>query len=504
MTLCVVFLGNHTVGVETLQVLTERAQLAAVVAHPPDPEDGVRYASVHDWARERGIPVMRGRASDPAVAAFVRGARPDLLWITDYRYLLPEALLTAAPLGAVNLHPSLLPAYRGRAPINWAILRGETRLGLTAHRVSEGVDTGAILEQIDYTLGLDEDVGDALRKLLPLYREITVKVLAQFEHGFPAGRPQPPTDQAPWPARKPEHGEIDWTAPAAEVLNLVRAVAKPYPGASSSFQGRRLVVWKGCIAALASSGSGARPGTVLTADSGRWVVQCGGGALELAEVTWDGPPPALRPGDRLGQGVEEEAATVRHYEGLYARHGDSHSALDWGSQAGQELRFRVLAGIGDLAGASVLDVGCGLAHFADWLQQRAPGVQYTGLDLVPGLLGAACQRRPDLRLVGGSIQDDSVLAGESFDYVFASGIFYTYAAGADRVLQASVRRMWSLARRGVAFNALGTHAPDQVAGEYYADPQAVLRFCRELSPCAELVIGYHPRDFTVYLHRAPA
>lgn len=201
---------------------------------------------------------------------------------------------------------------------------------------------------------------------------------------------------------------------------------------------------------------------------------------------------------------DEEAKTVRHYEGLYARHGDSHSALDWGSQAGQQLRFQVLAGIGDLAGASVLDVGCGLAHFADWLQQRAPSVRYTGLDIVPALLAAARKRRPDLRLVAGSIQDDGVLAGESFDYVFASGIFYTYAAGADRVLQSSVRRMWSLARRGVAFNALGTHAPDQIAGEYYADPQAVLRFCRELSPRAELIIGYHPRDFTIYLHRDPA
>ncbi|WP_186511068.1 bifunctional GNAT family N-acetyltransferase/class I SAM-dependent methyltransferase [Caenimonas sedimenti] len=197
----------------------------------------------------------------------------------------------------------------------------------------------------------------------------------------------------------------------------------------------------------------------------------------------------------------EEARTVAHYEALMSAHGDSFRALDWGSAAGQRLRFEVLAGVGDLANASVLDVGCGLAHFADWLDERGMAAGYTGLDLVPALLEGAARRRPDLRLVAGSILDPAVLAGEQFDYVFASGVFYTYSDGADDVLRQSVCRMWELARRGVAFNALSTHAPDREPGEYYADPETVLDFCRGLTPRAELVTGYHPRDFTVYLRR---
>ena len=401
-------------------------------------------------------------------------------------------------MGAVNLHPSLLPDYRGRAPINWAILRGESRLGLTAHRVDQGVDTGPILQQCEYTLGVDEDVGDALGKLLPLYRKITADVLAQFGAGVPMGCPQLAASAATWPARKAEHGEIDWQMPAAQVRDLVRAVARPYPGAFTFLLGRKLLVWRAHVREDATI---TRPGTVISIDDDHVLVQCGSDALEISDMEGEGSPAVLYAGSRLGRGVDEERDTLLHYEDLYALHGDSHDALNWGSQAGQRQRFQVLAGIGALDGKRVLDVGCGLAHFADWIHEQGAAVEYTGLDLVPSLIEGARRRRPELRLLQGSILDPSRLTDEHFDYVFASGIFYTYSDGAQETLQAMVYRMWYLAKCGVAFNALGTHAPDQVPGEYYADPDAVLRFCRRLSPRAQLVIGYHPRDFTVYLHR---
>jgi len=129
----IVFLGNHTVGVKVLDTLNEVANLSGVVAHPPDPDDGVRYASVYEWSLEHRIPVIRGRAKDAVVHGFIRDRCPELLWVTDYRYLLPAEVLNLAPWGAVNLHPSLLPEYRGRASVNQAIINGETRLGLTAH-----------------------------------------------------------------------------------------------------------------------------------------------------------------------------------------------------------------------------------------------------------------------------------------------------------------------------------------------------------------------------------
>jgi methionyl-tRNA formyltransferase len=169
----VLFLGNHTVGVRVLEAISEVAEVAGVVAHPSDPEDGVRYESVYQFAVGRNWPVIRGRAHEATTHAFIEQARPDLLWITDYRYLLGKSTLDVAPLGAVNLHPSLLPKYRGRASINWALLHGETRLGLTAHFVDDGMDTGDLIAQMEYTITEDQDVGDCLRILYPLYGRLT-------------------------------------------------------------------------------------------------------------------------------------------------------------------------------------------------------------------------------------------------------------------------------------------------------------------------------------------
>ena len=141
----ILFLGNHTLGVRSLNALAQSNAIVGVVAHPQDSEDGVHCESVFEHASGAGLSVARFKGRDPALERYVRGVRPDLLWIADYRYLLPQSVLDLAPLGAVNLHSSLLPHYRGRAPIHWAILRGERELGLTAHFIDEGVDSGDII-----------------------------------------------------------------------------------------------------------------------------------------------------------------------------------------------------------------------------------------------------------------------------------------------------------------------------------------------------------------------
>src|ERR1700676_2778316 len=103
----VVFLGNHTVGVRTLRAIGESAEVAGVIAHPPDPEDGLRYESVSDFAEANGWNLIRGNGRSPEVRRFLTAAKPDLLWITDFRYLIPAEIIALAPLGVVNLHPSL-------------------------------------------------------------------------------------------------------------------------------------------------------------------------------------------------------------------------------------------------------------------------------------------------------------------------------------------------------------------------------------------------------------
>ncbi|MEC9128484.1 MAG: formyltransferase family protein, partial [Actinomycetota bacterium] len=171
----VVFLGNHTVGVRSLRSLMSICRVELVVAHPPDPEDGRAYESVHDFAMQNEIPVQRSTGRSSGLYSMIKQINPDLIWTTDYRFLLPKDVIELASDACINLHPSLLPAYRGRAPLNWAILNGEREVGLTAHLIDEGADTGAILCQKRISLSPSEDVGDALRRLYPIYELITLE-----------------------------------------------------------------------------------------------------------------------------------------------------------------------------------------------------------------------------------------------------------------------------------------------------------------------------------------
>jgi len=294
----VVFLGNHTVGVRALQAISETEDVVGVVAHPPDPEDGVRYESVFDFARLHGWNAIRGKGKDSHTGEFIAAAKPDLLWITDFRYLIPREMLALGPLGVINLHPSLLPAYRGRASINWAILNGETKLGLTGHFVDEGMDTGDVIEQVSYEIREDQDVGDCLDILYPLYSETTKKILAHFRNGNVPRTPQDHSRASVFPGRKPEDGRIDWQKSSREIHNLVRAVAAPYPGAFTTLNGEKLLVWKARVAA--EKDTGVSVGSVVGMNSGEVLVHCGTGILAMTRIESVGSKSQLTPGCVLG------------------------------------------------------------------------------------------------------------------------------------------------------------------------------------------------------------
>jgi methionyl-tRNA formyltransferase len=294
----VVFLGNHTVGVRTLQAISASAEVAGVVAHAPDPEDGWRYESVAGFAERKGWRLIRGNARTPEVHSFIKTAEPDLVWITDFRYLIPPEMIALAPLGAVNLHPSLLPRYRGRASINWAIINGERRLGLTAHFVDEGMDTGDIIEQVGYEISDDQDVGDCLNILYPLYGSITRKVLAYFECGCVPRVAQDHSRATSFPRRRPEDGRIDWTQSARSICNLIRAVAFPYFGAFTTLRGQAVTVWKARM--VSETASTSEPGRVIADHELGPLVQCGQGTLLLTRVETQASHSALQAGCQLG------------------------------------------------------------------------------------------------------------------------------------------------------------------------------------------------------------
>lgn len=196
----------------------------------------------------------------------------------------------------------------------------------------------------------------------------------------------------------------------------------------------------------------------------------------------------------------ENELNVATYDRLVKEYGLSYRAADWGSQQSQQLRFRILFECGIGAADSVLDIGCGLGDFYAWLAERRPDVDYSGIDITPTMIEAARQRFPGINfdLADVYVQPDTT---RSFDYVVASGIFAKRPTGGQVYLETAVARMFSLCRKGAAFNSLASWTEDKEEGEFYADPIETLQFCRTLTPRVVLRTDYHPRDFTIYLYK---
>lgn len=192
------------------------------------------------------------------------------------------------------------------------------------------------------------------------------------------------------------------------------------------------------------------------------------------------------------------ASVARYYDDLVAEHGDSPRSADYGDPRSQAAKFRVLCELDGLRGARLLDVGCGLAHFADHLDSLDLGVTYTGVDLSPAMIGLAKERRPDLDVRVANILEEDL--GE-FDVVMANGIFYLLGDDAEGLMRRLVERMWTHAGRALAFNSLSAWAADAEAGEFYADPASTFEWARTLTPFLTLRHDYHTRDFTIYAYR---
>ena len=290
----IVFLGNHNVGLEVISEIKQTGGLVGILAHPEDPEDGIVYKSVYDYAVQNNIPVIRAKPKDEQFESFIRRCAPDLLWVTDYRYIISKSIVGIAANGAINLHPSLLPKYRGRASINWAIINQETELGLTAHFIDAGVDSGDIIEQIRFEIDSDTYIGEALERYYPLYREITRKVLERLANGTVSRKKQQRIDDYPvYPKRTAEDGKIDWNKPAVEIRSLIRAVSKPYPGAFGYVTEKKLTIWRANV--VKDDSSEAKEGTIIRIVGDTIYVKCKDGLLEITDYTID-PFTILEPG----------------------------------------------------------------------------------------------------------------------------------------------------------------------------------------------------------------
>ncbi len=281
MTSAVVF-AYHDVGVRCLQGLLDAGiEVKLVVTHADDPAERVWFASVAELARSRGLETLLD-ADAADLERRVREAAADFIFSFYYRRMLPPALLALARRGAYNMHGSLLPKHRGRAPVNWAVLLGDTETGATLHEMVEKPDAGRIVDQMVVPIGPDDQAIDVFRKVTDAAEAVLRRSLPRLVAGTAELRAQDLARGSYHGGRRPEDGRIDWSKSAAEIHNLVRAVAPPYPGAFTEDGGRKRMILRTRL----EPGRRAHPGHLGPyREGGAWFADCGDGrVLRLLQI----------------------------------------------------------------------------------------------------------------------------------------------------------------------------------------------------------------------------
>ena len=290
-----VFLGTPAFAVPTIERMVEAGhQVLAVVTQPDRPRGRGQHAlppPVKEAAARLGLPVRQPeRVKLPETVEFLRALGADAMVVVGYGQIIPRTVIDLAPLGIVNVHASLLPNYRGAGPIQWAILNGETRTGVTTMRIDAGLDTGDMLLKAETEIGPDENAVELGKRLAAMGADLLVETLAGLSTGAIVPRKQD-SSQATW-ARllKKEDGMVDWGQPAQAIHNRVRGL-QPWPGAYTTFRGQTLHIWKSRVATerVHTSVDTADRSVCATLRSLKpLVVSCGSGALELLEVQLEG------------------------------------------------------------------------------------------------------------------------------------------------------------------------------------------------------------------------
>jgi methionyl-tRNA formyltransferase len=239
-----VVFAYHDVGVLCLKAsLHAGIQIDLVVTHQDDPHENVWFGSVAKLCEDQKIPYITPSSNQLMdLLPQIQKLAPDYLFSFYYRHMIPAELLACARLGALNMHGSLLPKFRGRAPVNWAILHGETETGATLHIMESKPDAGDIVGQLAVPIGPNETATEVFAKVSQAAVTVINQVLPELVQGHIPRKPNKLAQGSYFGGRKPADGHILWHQTAQQVHNLVRAVAPPYPGAFTDWQGQRRIV----------------------------------------------------------------------------------------------------------------------------------------------------------------------------------------------------------------------------------------------------------------------
>ncbi|MBI1816856.1 MAG: methionyl-tRNA formyltransferase [Deltaproteobacteria bacterium] len=279
----IVFFGTPEFAVPSLRALLDGEDEVVGVVCQPDKPAGRGHklgtSPIKDLASARALPVLQPpklRAEDAFTA--LRELRPDLIVVAAYGKILPPSFLTLPRLGCINVHASLLPKYRGAAPIQWAILHGETVTGITVMQMNEGMDTGDVLLQSETPIGDDETYGELQTRLADLGAAALQQALSSLKRGELHARPQDDAAATAAPMIQKEDGRIDWSRRAIDIARAVRAY-NPWPSATTTLDGTLLKIHRAHVMATNSDA----PGTVHVRGS-EIVVACGERALRIEQL----------------------------------------------------------------------------------------------------------------------------------------------------------------------------------------------------------------------------
>ncbi len=282
-----VVFAYHNVGVRCLKVLLARGmQIPLVVTHQDNPAETIWFESVAALCEEHGLDyVTPDSPADPALFERIAKLEPDFIFSFYYRHMIAPELLGLARHGAFNMHGSLLPKYRGRVPVNWAVLHGETETGATLHEMTVKPDAGAILSQVSVPILPDDTAFEVFGKCAVAAEQALWQVLPALMQGSAPRLPNDVKSGSYFGGRKPEDGRIDWSRPAQAVYNLHRAVAPPYPGAFTEVAGHRYVIGR---ARLALHAPADLPPGLAVVDNSIFGVCGDGRALAIQQLLEDG------------------------------------------------------------------------------------------------------------------------------------------------------------------------------------------------------------------------
>ncbi|WP_332108463.1 bifunctional UDP-4-amino-4-deoxy-L-arabinose formyltransferase/UDP-glucuronic acid oxidase ArnA [Serratia ureilytica] len=268
----------HDIGCAGLKALTEAGyDVQAVFTHTDDPGENNFFSSVARLGAELDLPVYAPEdVNHPLWVDRIRELQPDVIFSFYYRHMLSDEILSLAPLGGFNLHGSLLPRYRGRAPVNWALVNGETETGATLHKMVKRPDAGDIVGQQKVAIADNDTALTLHKKVLEAAQAVLKEQLPKLKNGTATFTKQDESQASYFGRRTAADGEILWHKSAKEINNLVRAVTEPYPGAFSYLGQRKLIVWRSRVL---DTQHDKQPGTVLS--TAPLVIACGEGALEI-------------------------------------------------------------------------------------------------------------------------------------------------------------------------------------------------------------------------------